>query len=204
MDRPISRDERQYRRFLEETPAGPGKWYEAGHRFNAAGYHDHPATQVTWLGACAFAAWRNARLPSATEWQAAARGPEGRIYPWGNEFDPSRCNVDSEGTTPVDYYGAAGASYHGCRDMVGNVFEWTSSDAPGKGRVFTWVDGSKHFGLSFKLLCGGCWAMFADVARADSCRVDFTPVQGSGCVGFRCARQLERAPSSQPQHPQAE
>lgn len=183
---PVTND--QYRSFVEAAPPTADKWYEGNHRFTAAGYGNHPATQVTWLGACAFAAWRNARLPTAIEWQAAAQGPKRLTYPWGNDFDAARCNVDSDDTTPVDHYGGAGASFCGCCDMIGNVWEWTASDAPGKGRVFKWIGGQMHYGLNFKLLCGGCWAMRADVARADICRSDFTPVQGSGCVGFRCVR----------------
>jgi formylglycine-generating enzyme required for sulfatase activity len=96
---------------------------------------DHPVVNVSWYDAMAFTQWLNActgqawRLPGEAEWEKAARGTDGRIYPWGDTFDASRCNT-SEGrkgnTTPADSY-KSGASPYGTLNMAGNVFEWTSS-----------------------------------------------------------------------------
>jgi formylglycine-generating enzyme required for sulfatase activity len=96
---------------------------------------DHPVVYVTWRDAVAYCKWlaqltgRPYRLPSEAEWEKAARGTDGRIYPWGNKFDPARCNSgedDIDDTTPVGRY-PAGASPYGLLDMAGNVWEWTRS-----------------------------------------------------------------------------
>ena len=68
------------------------------------------------------------KLPISKEWEKAARGIDGRLYPWGNLFDKNKCNSKESGfdsTTPVDKY-ENGISPYGCYDMVGNVFEWVN------------------------------------------------------------------------------
>jgi formylglycine-generating enzyme required for sulfatase activity len=89
----------------------------------------HPVTCVSWRDAMAFCVWARVCLPSETEWEKAARGTDGRIWPWGNEKpEKSRCNFNwSVGdTTPVGNY-PRGASAYGLLDMAGNVWEWTST-----------------------------------------------------------------------------
>ncbi len=96
---------------------------------------DHPVVNVSWNDAVAYAAWlANAtgqpwRLPSEAEWEKAARGSDGRIYPWGDSFDKARANTSEGGkgtTTPIGSY-PNGASPYGAQEMAGNVWEWTSS-----------------------------------------------------------------------------
>jgi len=91
---------------------------------------------VTWDDAIAYCKWleettgRNYRLPSEAEWEYAARGSDGRLYPWGNAFDAKRCNAQPSGiggTTAVGYYSPVGDSPRGCADMAGNVREWTNT-----------------------------------------------------------------------------
>jgi formylglycine-generating enzyme required for sulfatase activity len=101
-----------------------------GDRFAVeSGFEDHPVIYVTWHGARAYAQWAGKKLPAEEEWEKAARGIDGRVYPWGNEFDKDKCNTDESGiehTTPVKKY-QKGCGPHGCLDMAGNVWELTDS-----------------------------------------------------------------------------
>jgi len=92
---------------------------------------DHPVVQVSWHDAMAYAEWAELRLLAEQEWEKAARGVDGRIYPWGDNLDPARCNTNESGirtTTPVGQYSPDGDSPCGCTDMAGNVWEWTRSE----------------------------------------------------------------------------
>jgi len=103
---------------------------------------DHPVVNVSWDDALAYCVWWNdlrknelpdgvvLRLPTEAEWEKAARGTDGLIYPWGNTFDQNKCNTDEGGkndTTPAGAYSPQGDSPYGTADMVGNVWEWTHS-----------------------------------------------------------------------------
>lgn len=97
---------------------------------------DHPVVSVSWDDCNAFCEWvtrlgsGEVALPSEAEWEKAARGTDGRIYPWGNTA-PIETRLNFGGgigtTTPVGKYGASGSSPSGCVDMAGNVWEWTRS-----------------------------------------------------------------------------
>jgi formylglycine-generating enzyme required for sulfatase activity len=116
---------------------------QSGHKLVDAdsleGQEDHPVVRITWHEALAYCRWLGGivglpvTLPTEAEWEKAARGIDGRIYPWGDEFDATRCNsieareADFYGTTPVGRYSPQGDSPYGCADMAGNVWEWCRS-----------------------------------------------------------------------------
>jgi formylglycine-generating enzyme required for sulfatase activity len=119
----------EYACFVRAGYAQPRNWRTQQRRL------PHPVVKVTWHDAVAYAAWLSERtgewwrLATEAEWEKAARGTDGRIYPWGDTFDKTRCNTlerGKNGTTPVGTY-PTGASPYGVQDMAGNVWEWTSS-----------------------------------------------------------------------------
>jgi len=92
------------------------------------GEEDCPVVNVSWYEAKAFAKYMGKRLPTEAEWEKAARGTDGRVYPWGNEFDKTKLNCSEsriEKPTPVTKC-PQGQSFYGCFDMAGNVWEWTA------------------------------------------------------------------------------
>jgi serine/threonine-protein kinase len=117
----------QYQVFvLASEHAPPPHWRDGAF---PPGKHDHPVVNVSWHDAMAFCRWADVRLPSEAQWERAARGSDGRLWPWGDQRPtPLRCNyaLKVANTTPVTLF-PGGASPHGVLDMAGNVWEWTSS-----------------------------------------------------------------------------
>jgi formylglycine-generating enzyme required for sulfatase activity len=149
---------------------------------------DHPVTQVSARDAAAFCAWAGLRLPEESEWEFAARGTDGRRYPWGDAppgDDPGGrranfgtvacCAADNSdgylGTAPVGSF-AAGRSPFGLHDMAGNVWEWTASPFPGRPEQVA--------------LRGGGWGNNPYCLRS-AYRHGNSPDIGLDMVGFRCA-----------------
>jgi formylglycine-generating enzyme required for sulfatase activity len=181
----------EYACFVQATNhTAPPDWGSQQH------HADHPVVSVSWRDALAYAQWLAQvtgepwRLSTEAEWEKAARGIDGRIYPWGNQWDNTRANTKDEGlkaTTPVGSY-PGGASPYGTQDMVGNVWEWTSTtyqrypyqaddgreDAPHNLRTPT-----------YKVLRGGSWAYFPLHARAAYRGYDLLPSDTYNDFGTR-------------------
>ena len=123
----------QYQAYVAATKVGAPDLWEGGKPL--PGLEQHPVVSVSWDDARRYCAWlteisgRPHRLPTEAEWEEAARGADGRVYPWGNEWDASRCNTAESGLEamrPVGSY-PQGASPYGVLGMAGNVWEWTLS-----------------------------------------------------------------------------
>jgi len=126
----------QYQAFVDAVGYIPPPHWR-GRTTHPEGMANLPVTYVNAEQAAAYAEWRGGRLCTEAEWEKAARGTDGRIYPYGDTYDPSRANVDylREGLAPVGSY-PDGASPYGALDMSGNVYEWTASrytQYPGNG-----------------------------------------------------------------------
>lgn len=167
---------------------------EAGAAFTVQpGYEEHPATMVTWFGARAYCEFYGWRLPTGQEWEKAARGTDGRPYPWGSGIDPRRANYYASGdpfereagaigdTTPVGFYDGRAVdglvtldspSPYGVYDMAGNVWQWTGD-----------VVERSHL----RFLRGGSKASYGYDLRVWT-RNSAEPWYASPNVGFRCAR----------------
>lgn len=164
----------EYAAFVEATGHRPPLYWREG-RCDAE-LDDHPVVGVDYYDALAYARWRERDLPFEDEWERAARGTDGRVYPWGNDQELSGANTARAGlkmTVPVDLH-RANVSPDGCRDMVGNVWELTHSPAPGGGVVVR----------------GGSWYDFALYAKTFF-RFASRPDARNGTIGFRCCRRAE-------------
>ena len=166
------------------------------------GLADHPVVYVSWKDAGEYCLWlsevtnESFRLPSEAEWERAARGTDGRYYPWGNSWDAKRANTIEEGphtTTPVGQYSPQGNSPIGCVDMAGNVNEWTND----------WF--RNYSGGSFKpelhdskyrVLRGGSWQNDAKHVRCAG-RGWAKPDERSDTIGFRVVSVTHNSDSLQ-------
>ena len=192
---PVTQAEYQY--FVQETdhsmPCYKVEWADQEYNWDAetktppGDKLDHPVVMVSWEDAIAYTVWAQKRLPTEAEWERAARGTEGRLWPWGDEFDRGRCNsaeINIGRTTSVYRFSPQGDSVEGVADLVGNVWEWTASVH--QPYPYDATDGREGPAVSgWRTLRGGSW--FNDMTRTTAtARLDGDFLFFTN-VGFRCA-----------------
>ena len=172
----------QYRKFCDETgrkmPVEPDWGWQ----------DDHPIVNVTYNDAAAYCNWAGVQLPTEAQWEKAARGTDGRIWPWGNEWDANKCNNFQTGprkTKPVDSYPQGRAPYD-VMDMAGNVWEWCAD----------WYDGNYYASApernphgpvsgNWRVLRGGSWSDDSPSYLRAAYRDGSNPGSGNRYNGFR-------------------
>ena len=164
----------QYQRFIQATGhRQPQSWEDRTYPEKKG---DHPVVEVSCEDAEAYAGWAGCRLPAFEEWERVVRSDDARLFPWGYEIDKPRCNtveLGAGGTTPVGAF-PEGVSPFGCYDMLGNVWEWTS----------TWYDEKD---VRFRVVRGGAWYYNHDYSTCTSYDF-FSKEYTEFVIGFRIAR----------------
>lgn len=180
----------EYAKFVAATGHRAPMTWPDGHYPDGAAHH--PITGVDWDDANAFAAWVGKRLPTEQEWEFAARGTEGRRYPWGNEWRPNQANDISSGLNQTANVGSypSGASPFGANDLVGNAWEWTASDyVPYPGGQLPQANPSGNL----KVIRGSAFG--GDQAHATTTFRMGWPMRGAedySKTGFRCVKDARK------------
>jgi serine/threonine-protein kinase len=189
---------RQFARFLEVTGYRPKQGDFFAHFPDSRISEDlqlHPAVHVSWFDARAYALWAGKSLPTEAQWEKAARGTDGRKYPWGKSApDATRANygLTRRGTVAVGSY-PAGASPYGVQDLAGNVWEWCedldSQDFYAHGPSHNPCNQGDVTGRGRRVVRGGSFMYDAHSVRTFS-RSSFEPHVGSQGIGFRCVKHV--------------
>jgi eukaryotic-like serine/threonine-protein kinase len=186
----------QYRQCVQTGKCTPPHLLSSQTRpdyYEDANFASYPVVQVDWAQADAYCRWAGRRLPSEAEWEKAARGPSGRLYPWeGKAAGTHLANFGiyddwpNADTSPVGKY-VLGASLYGALDMAGNVYEWvadwyaadTYAQSPEQDPI------GPESGIG-RVVRGGAWSSESAFLRTAS-RLSFYPDLAAYDIGFRCA-----------------
>lgn len=186
----------QYKQYVEETRNPPPAHWRGG--TYPEGEADLPVVNVSLAEAHAYAQWREARLPTESEWEKAARGVDGRTFPWGEVFGRQRCHhmrTEDAGPVRVASYPTWQSPY-GCLDMIGNVLEWTDSvfiPYPGGEAEYTVGEGPPYGG--YQVARGGAWYQheIAPIPARCASRYPMDAAAPNMATGFRCVRDIQEA-----------
>ena len=179
----------QYNLCVQAGDCGPSRIANDA-KYKGAGF---PAAGIPWKDALDYCTWAGVRLPSEAEWEVAARGPQGLIYPWGDEFvceggnlldESTGCGDGYAGPSPVGSF-PQGVSWVGAWDMAGNVWEWVADEFsayPGANDAVS----NAVTSTDTRILRGGSWGYTPAFVRA-AYRYPVPPEADYAAVGFRCA-----------------
>jgi formylglycine-generating enzyme required for sulfatase activity len=189
----------QYAAFLKAANYHPPRHWNNGQY--PTGQDQLPINGVTWDDANSYCTWAGKAIPTEAQWEKAARGTDGRIYPWGNEFDPKKANIGGGygGLKPVGSF-EEGKSPYGVYDMIGNAWEWTADwYEPYPGNNPTNEFFNNKFGHKYKSIRGNSWSAIGHYSAEDAkivlghysripYRLFFDPKGLLEDVGFRCVK----------------
>ncbi len=179
----------EYKKFVDATGhRAPDHWKNSTYPPEKK---DHPVTFVDWYDANDYCHWAGKRLPTEAEWEKAARGTDGKVFPWGNVFDSEKGNTPQHGkggTMPVGSF-ASGVSPYEVHDLAGNVWEWTSD-------WYKAYSDNKHpdenVGEKYRVIKGGSWYdctyYRCGISAPTYNRVFMLQETRNNNFGFRCAK----------------